>query len=496
MSGERQSGRRVLAGLVTHPSQTVVLSFLTAILVGTALLALPFASAGEGSLSFLESLFTATSAVCVTGLIVVDTATELSFWGQLIVLVLIQAGGLGIMLLSFFVVFSLRRRVSLQDRVLVSYMLQQRDVSTLRASVRRIVLITVSIEAVGALLLFFAMGGATGAPVGSNGALGERIFSSVFHAVSAFCNAGFALFSESFTRFLDAPGVNFTVAALIILGGLSFTVLSDLHRVLADGIRTLFRGGRRVGAPEGRGGQWGLERQRQASGRTRARQRRLSVNSRLVLLLSGVLLLLGTALIYALEHARTLADFPLGTQYLASFFQAVTLRTAGFNTVSIAALGLPTLVALMAFMFVGGAAGGTAGGIKVNSLGVIGAFLASRRNRMQQQVRIFRHAIPGAQVHNAFTVMLFGVATVFVATFLLTITEGLPLEALLFEAVSAFGTVGLSTGITGELSPAGRLVITVLMFVGRLGPLTLLAASLRRERRVAVEYPEADIQVG
>lgn len=458
---------RRLSGFVTdivlHPAQTVALSFLFIILVGTTVLMLPFTVPDGNPLGLVDALFTATSAVCVTGLIVVDTATAFSVWGQIVIMVLIQMGGIGIMVLALFT-FTLRRQaVSVESHALLSYMLNESRMNELSSSLRRIVVITFGIEAVGATLLFAMLGDATGT-------VPRRVLFAAFHAVSAFCNAGFALFTTSLEQFRDHVGVNLVVIALIVGGGISFGVLTNLFQH----IRTRL-----------------VNRVVQ----TRIRVTPLSVNTLAVLTGTGIMLVAAFFLFYALEHSRSMVDVPTGKQYLAALFQSVTLRTAGFNTVPTNDLATGTYIMFMVFMFVGGASGSTAGGIKINNAAAIVAHVrAIRRN--QAQTLLFGHAISDRQITTAFTVLLFGFSAVVGATFILTLTETHALIKVIFEAVSAFGTVGLSAGITGELSQAGRLVIIVLMFIGRVGPLTLLAAAGRPNRALKIQYPSAELSIG
>ncbi len=452
-----------VTAVVTRPAQTVALSFLLVIVVGTLVLMMPFTTLDGAGLPVVDALFTATSAVCVTGLIVVDTASVYTVWGQIVIMLLIQVGGLGIMVLSLFALVLMRHSVTVESHLLLSYMLDESRIADLSASLRRIVLITFSVEAVGAALLFVLFG-----PVAEG--FGHRVLLSVFHAVSAFCNAGFALFTTSLEQFHANIGINLVIATLIIAGGLSFGVLTNSFQVLRNRFETRWLG-------------------------RKARIARLTVNSRAVLIGSGLLLVLGILGFYALEHGRSMAELSLGSQYLAAFFQSVTLRTAGFNTIPIGDLATATYVLMIVMMFIGGASGSTAGGLKVNNVAVIAAFLESRRRRRNQTV-LFNHAVTDGQVTAAFSVLLFGLLSVFAGTFLLAVTESASLTDYLFETVSAFATVGLSTGLTPELSVPGRLVVTVLMFIGRVGPLTLLAASSGSRDRRRVRYPSASVAVG
>jgi trk system potassium uptake protein TrkH len=392
---------------------------------------------------------------------VVDTPVAFTFWGQVGILVLIQVGGLSIMIISFFTIFLFRRQVSLEEKLLISYMLSEKDMTSLSKSLRIIIISTFFVEVIGALLLYLPMRGATGAGT-ENG-----IFLALFHAVSAFCNAGFSLFSDSLEQFTGNPLVNFTIAFLIIVGGISFAVIGDVRRYTGSLLHNLFHRKRR-GVPS------------------------ISLNSRLVLIGTAILLISGTYLVYALEHSGNLAERGLGEQYLAAFFQSVTHRTAGFNTIPIGSLATSTLLVMMLFMFIGAASGSTAGGIKINNVGIIWAYVSAVLHG-GRKATIMRRTIEHDQINSAFLVLLFGISAVFGGTVLLTLSEAAPLEELLFEAVSAFGTVGLSTGLTGMLSSMGKSVIIVLMFVGRLGPLTILAAVSRQGKRSSVAYPTGTI---
>jgi trk system potassium uptake protein TrkH len=340
-------------------------------------------------------------------------------------------------------------------------MLSEKDMGSLARSIRSIIYTTLVVEGAGALLLFGAFGPSLGWGWGS-------VYASVFHAVSAFCNAGFSLFADSLERFRSSLPVNLLVGLLIVIGSIGFAVIANLKEAA---LARLGAGGRRLPGP------------------------RLSPNTRLVLTGTAVLVPAGLLLFYALEHGRSLHGLDLGTQYLAAFFQSVTLRTAGFNTVPMGALSSSTYLFMILFMFIGGASGSTAGGIKINTVGVILAYVRSQL-RDQENTALFRHMISKDLVLRALLIFLFGTAAVLAGTLLLSVFENAPFLKLLFEATSAFGTVGLSAGVTPGLSGAGKCVIIVLMFVGRLGPLTMLAAAVRQGRRRRVEYPQGDILIG
>lgn len=452
----------VVRSFSAYPARSIVLSFLAVILTGAILLLMPFSVTGEQTLRPIDALFTATSAVCVTGLIVVDTATAFTFWGQLVILTLIQIGGLGFMMLSYFVIFMFRRSVSVEERLLISFMLSESDMGRLRRNLISIVLITFSIEALGALAL--------SAPFTRElGMTGEAAFNSAFHAVSAFCNAGFSIRSDNLESFASTPAVLLPVASLIILGGLSFSVILSLLTRGAELLDRTRNGTRGSAVP-------------------------LPPNTKVVLAGTALLLTAGTILTYALEHGGTLRALSTADQYLNAFFQSVTYRTAGFNSISFGTLRDATLAVVVFFMFVGGASGSTAGGIKLNTGAVIVGFVRSAFSDTPQ-VTLFRHTVPPEVVTRAFLILFYGLTAVFTGSILLSISEEAPYIRLLFEAVSAFGTVGLSTGVTPGLSAFGKIVIMTLMFIGRLGPLTLVAAAAVRKNR-RVEYPRAELLIG
>jgi len=444
-----------LNSIITKPAQTVVFSFVMVILVGALILMMPMMNK-EAPLGPLDALFTATSAVCVTGLIVVDTAKNFTIPGKTILMILIQIGGLGIMLLSFFMVFLFKQSVSLKEKQLLTYMLNSGNMHGIKSSIIRIIRLTFIIELTGAVLLFPVF-------ISHGLKLPTALFYSLFHAVSAFCNAGFALYSDSLMPFRGNWGMNFIIGGLIIAGGISFAVLTDLYTLLFSIVKK--------------------------------KKHSLSINSRVVLIVSTLLTVIGFFLIYKLEHKNLLFPSPLGEQYLSAFFQSVTLRTAGFNTLPFESMTKGTLMLMIGIMFIGGASGSTAGGIKVNTLGVIWAYIRSFR-RGKEEILLYKHQIPKEQILQAFTVIVFAVLSVFTITTVLMISESASPLNILFETVSAFATVGLSTGITGSLSAVGKIGIILLMFLGRLGPLTMLTASSGRERQSNISYPEASVMIG
>ncbi len=454
---------RLTRKVISNPAQTLVISFLTVIITGTFLLMLPAASTGKHNLDFLSSLFTAASAVCVTGLSVIDVSVQLTFVGKCILLILIQIGGLGIMVFSFFGMLALRKKISLADKMTVSYMVSDDDMSSLFKTLRVIVLSTFGIEAISALFLLIGFSQIFG--------FGKKaLFFSVFHAISAFCNAGFSLFTNSLESFTGNTIITLTISLTIILGGLSFAVLYDISKKIKSDFNSKLLKKKNV-------------------------KHIPNLTTKVVLFMTVILILVSFILFYLLEYNHSMLEFSLAEQYLASFFQAVTLRTAGFSTVNFGTLKNATLLFMVFIMFIGGASGSTAGGIKINTITVVFAFFDSfLKNR--KTVVIMKKSISEDQVKKAFLIFGFGLISVCIAIFILTISESISFLPLFFETVSAFATVGLSAGITSSLSSIGRIVIIILMFLGRVGALTILTALGEKENVNHIEYSSGNISIG
>ena len=440
------------------PEVALVISFAGLIAGGTLLLSLPL-SWGEGrSIGVIDALFTATSAVCVTGLITVDTARAWSPFGQTVILGLIQFGGLGILTFSTFFLVLLGRPIPLSQKGVIARSHGKLHHLNARALLVRIVSYALAIEATGALILtaFFAQ------DVGWSAGL----WRGVFHAISAFCNAGFSLFSNNLENFAGSWVVNLTIMALIVLGGIGFLVITDVEEWLR-------------------------------------RRRRLSLHTKVVLATTAVLIVAGTAGFYLFEANNVLAGRPVGERVLISLFQAVTPRTAGFNTVAYGTLTNAALMMTLILMFIGGSPGSTAGGVKTSTAAILFGVLYSRAQGLRHAT-LFRRTVPERTVGEAMAIVMLSVVVVMAATFLLQWTElheqahpGVRGEflSLNFEAVSAFGTVGLSMGETFGLVASSKLILVALMFIGRLGPLTL-AFSLSRKKRVEYQYAEEPVLVG
>ncbi|TDS86317.1 potassium uptake TrkH family protein [Nesterenkonia aurantiaca] len=431
-----------------RPVQLIFLGFLLTAAVGTGLLLLPAATAPGEQTDFIHALFTATSALCVTGLVVVDTATHWSPLGQAVILVLIQLGGFGVMTFATVIGLIVLGRLSLRSKLVAATEAKSLGLADLRSLILGIVKISLSIEGVLAvvLVLRFYLSYQMG--------FGEALWQGVFHSVSAFNNAGFSLFSDSMMGFVADPVVCLSMAAAIILGGLGFPVIIQLRRHF----RT---------------------------------PRLWSMHTRIVVWATTLLLVLGTALITVLEwsNPRTLGPLHWSEKLLAGFFQSVQTRTAGFNSVDISAMEPTTWLGIDVLMLIGGAPAGTAGGIKVTTFAVL-LFILITELRGDAAVNIFGKRLSRSVHRQAIAVVLLALALITVVTGVLMHISGLPLDQVLFETVSAFSTVGLSTGITADLPVLGRLLLVMLMFIGRIGPITFASALALRERRTKYELPK------
>ena len=447
------------AMLRLRPAQLMLGSFIVTIALGTSLLMLPAATHPGQSTGLIDALFTATSATCVTGLAVQNTATHFSGFGKTIILLLIQVGGLGIMTFSVFFVFLTRRALSMRNQSIMQDVLDQESLSSARQLIRFIFIMTILLETTGTLLLFGNWYTSDTPPL-------QTLGHALFHSISAFCNAGFSTFSANLEPFaLDRP-TNFIISVLIILGGLGFVVISDLYQALNQRIRR------------------------------RTPPHRFRIQSRVVLSWTGALLLLGTALIFILERHRLFAGHSTPDALLLSFFQSVTTRTAGFNTCANGVLQASTLLVCIVLMFAGASPGGTGGGVKTTTLATLGAFIrAGFRNRPNAE--LYRRTIPTELIQRAVMVLCSSLLIVFAATILLCTVEAKPFMPLFFECVSAFATAGLSTGITPHLSATGRIILILLMFIGRLGPLTIGFALILHQRQPArYTYATERIMIG
>ena len=432
--------------------QILVLGFAGLILSGVALLMTPYASKSGGTLRFVDALFTATSAVCVTGLVVVDTGTYFSVFGQSVILLLIQIGGLGVMTVATLVAVLSGKKINLKERLLIQEATNQLDLAGVVRLTLYIIRATLLVELVGGTILalrWFQDFGLKG------------IYFGYWHAVSAFCNAGFDLFGEyrSITGYVGDLTVNGVIASLIVVGGIGFPVVADL---------------------------WNCR-----------QTRRFSLHTKVVLTTTVLLIVLGAGFIFVAEYgnAKTLSDLPPADKVMASLFQSVTARTAGYNTVDIGLLREGTLLAIIFLMFVGASPSSMGGGVKTSTAAILFISLVGSVTGKRDPLA-FGRQIPQQTVYKAFTIVTISVMLISLVTLTLSFTEAAPIFSLLFEVTSAFGTVGLSTGITPKLSDAGKVLITLTMFAGRVGTLTLLMALALRPRKERLKYPEGKIVIG
>jgi len=440
------------------PTQIIVTGFAVLIFLGAFLLNLPAASRDGQPVGFVNALFTATSAVCVTGLVVVDTGTHWTVFGQVLIALLIQIGGLGIMTVSTLLALLMGRRITLKERLLIQESLNQFDLEGLVRLTRNIIYATLAIELAGAIMFSTVFVPDYGWKKG--------IAFGMFHAVTGFCNAGFDLIGEfrSFTPYVNNFIININTMLLIIIGGLGFSVWMDIYHAFRE-----------------------------------RSTKQVSLHSKVVLATTTFLILGGAVFIFAMElnNPGTLKNLPASGKVLASFFHSVTPRTAGYNTLDMAALTMPTKFMTIILMFIGGSPGSTAGGIKTATAAILGlTVLAVIRGK--EDPEIFGRHLPKYLVYRALAVVIISLILVVFVTMVLSITENADFMTLFFETTSAFGTVGLTLNYSPKLSLIGKLIISLTMFAGRVGPLTLVIAFAKRASRNNgnLKYPEDRIMVG
>jgi potassium uptake TrkH family protein len=444
-----------IASLKFNPSQTLIFSFIAVIIIGAGLLMLPKAVAPGKSIHFIDALFTSASAVCVTGLTVVDTGTFFSSFGQIIIMILIQIGGLGIMTLSSFLALFFGQGVGIRERIVLNQMMNLEKIGMITSMLRNIVLITLTIEATGALFFMVLWSD-------HNWTLNSLVFNAVFHSVSAFCNAGFSTFSDNLIQFQRNVPVLAVFCVLIVLGGIGFTVMTDFITLLSK--------------PKA----------------NKKKVRVLRVQTKIVLIVTGILLFGGFLLLYFLDtYSHGL------TRILNAAFNSVTSRTAGFNSIDYRLLNTPSVLIIIMLMFIGASPGSTGGGIKTTTIGVLWASIYTIITG-QNRIVIFKRRLPFLVLNRALVIFAFSVIVVAIAITLLSFTEHAPILDIIFEAISAFGTVGLSLGLTSSLSLCGKIIIILLMFIGRLGTLTLVFAvtSPSEQPPVKIEYPSESVMIG
>lgn len=441
-----------------NPARVLISGYLLVILIGAILLYLPFSSKG---ISFIDSLFTASSATCVTGLIVKNTATDFTPFGKLIILLLIQLGGLGYMTLSTALLFILGRKISIQGRLLMRESINYLSYENLRSFAFTILKVTLVVEGIGALLLFLCFF--------SSMPLKDALFQGIFHAVSGFCNAGLSTFPNNLGNYIRGFSVPLVVSSLFIFGGLGFMVISDLYKTLI-----------------------------------KRENRKLLLHSKLVISATFLLIITGMVLILLLEWNHSLSGFSILEKFVIAFFHSTTPRTAGFSTINISLFNPITLIFIILFMFIGASPGGTGGGIKTTTASLL---LLQARSFItgKEDTQVFQHRVSTRVGLRAFVIFFLSLLWVLTFTILILVLErnnGGVLRTL-FEVTSAFGTVGLSLGsntisnlsASCDFSTIGKLLMILTMIAGKAGTLSLGAALVRREKSL-YQYPEGRVSIG
>lgn len=439
--------------LMGNPPVTFLLSFAITILTGTLLLMLPSATVSHKMTPFINALFTSTSATCVTGLAVVDTGSYWSLFGQLVILGLIQIGGLGIMTISTAFAVLLGQRLNLKVENVMQNVMGESKSFDMFSLIKNVIFVTLVIEFIGALVLF-------GTFIKLHSPI-KAMYYSVFHSVSSFCNAGFGLYPDSFSRFYSSLNVNMAVTLLIILGGLGFPVIVDLYNSLVG----------------------------------KSTRYSLSLHTKIVLSMTGVLLLFGTIMFFISEFAYTMKGMPLHLRVLCSWFQSVTCRTAGFNTIDQSQMSHASILVSIILMFIGASPGSTGGGVKTSTFALLLITIYSMI-RGQSDLTLFKRKIATSNARQSTSLITLSMMFIFLIVFAVLLIDPFTMEETVFEAVSAFGTVGLSIGITPHLSMVSKFLIIILMYIGRVGPLTVLFALSQRKKAMHYTLPEERVTVG
>jgi trk system potassium uptake protein TrkH len=436
------------------PVQILAIGFALVIFIGGFLLTLPIASVSGQWTPFIDCLFTSTSAVCVTGLVTLDTGTYWSYFGKTVIICLIQVGGLGFMSFATLVALILGKKITLRERLVMQEAMNTFDMQGLVKLAKYILIFTFSVEFLGGVLLSTQF-------IQDYGFF-KGLYYGMFHSISAFCNAGFDLIGNfrSLTPYADNTIIILTIGALVVVGGLGFTVWAEIYNY--KGIR------------------------------------RISLHSKVVIVMTGSLILIGTILMFIFEYNNpgTLKPMTSKGKFLSSVFASVTPRTAGFNSISTSDMSTAGRFLTVILMFIGGSPGSTAGGIKTTTVGII-LFTLICVIRGKEDTEVFKKRIPRDLVMRAFIISTLGLGLVIIVTMILSVTEvGASLEYLIYEATSAFATVGLSLGLTPQLSFVGKIVIAITMYFGRVGPMTVALALANRKIKNSVRYPEDKILVG
>lgn len=435
------------------PSKILLLSFVIIILVGTFFLSLPISCYDGARQSILTALFTATSAVSVTGLSVVDVSTTYNYFGKTIILILIQLGGLGIMTFSSIIMLILGKRITYEEKKILKEDLNQETLGGIIKFIKRLVGIVIGIEVAGALLLFIGFK--------ARYTFWKAVYYSVFHSVSAFCNAGFSLFTDSLEGFQSDYLINFTISFLILIGGIGFAVVNSYIIFF------------------------------------RTRKKKFNLTSKVAIRVSLVLLVVGTLAFYFIErnNPATIGNLSFLDKLTASCFQSVTTRTAGFNTIAIGSLKPASIFIFIILMFIGASPGSTGGGIKTTTFGVI-IFYTIGMIKGKKDINISNRRISWQILNRSIAILTISLMYLAVVITILMMVEEREFTKLVFEAVSAFGTVGLSMGITADLTVVSKLMIIVTMLVGRVGPLTFTLAIGENYKKSKIRYPKENILVG
>ena len=437
-----------------HPVQILSLGFAIVILIGAILLSLPISSVDNNYTNFLDALFTSTSAVCVTGLITIDTGTYWNAFGQCVILMLIEIGGLGFMSLTTFIAVLLGKKITLRDRLIMQEAMNTFKIEGLIKMLQYVLGFTIIIQLAGAVLLSTQFIPQLG--------LSKGIFFSIFHSVSAFCNAGFDLNGNfsSLTGYANNSIILLILSFLIIIGGLGFTVIIELYNF--------------------------------------QKKKKLSINSKIVLLVTGTLIIIGTILMLCFEYKNpeTLGMMNAKDKLLNAYFAAVTPRTAGFNSISTDGMSMAGKFITIILMFIGGSPGSTAGGLKTTTVGIL-VLTVICVLKGREETEAFGRRFSKETVYKSFTIVAVGVMWVVIVTLMLTILE--PQHSfinLFYEAASAFGTAGLSTGVTQSIGGLSKILLIMSMYIGRVGPLTVLFAIINRNKKKGYKYPEGKILIG
>ncbi|GAA0763050.1 TrkH family potassium uptake protein [Clostridium sartagoforme] len=432
--------------------QILALGFLIAIFIGGIILSLPISSASGEATNFLDAIFTSTSAVCVTGLVTLDTSTYWSTFGQMVIMILIEVGGLGFMTFGVLISLVLGKKITLRERLIMQEAMNTHSIQGLVKMVKYILVFTVSVQVFGAVLLSTQFIPEYG--------IYKGLFYSLFHSISSFCNAGFDLFGTSLINYSSNTTVILVISTLIIIGGLGFTVLLEIYE-----FRSI---------------------------------KKFSIHSKLVLISTLILILIGTLLIFVFErnNVETIANMNMKDKMLNSFFASVSPRTAGFNSVSTTAMTSVSKFLTIILMFIGGSPGSTAGGLKTVTFAILVLTVISVI-RGREDAEIFGRRFSKGVVYKAFTILFIAVSLVIMFTMILLFTEvSASFMDILYEVTSAFGTVGLTLGFTPNLSSIGKVLIILMMYFGRVGPLTVMLALARKNKKSGYKYPEGKILIG